>query len=73
MADPKERSSAQYILHARMGPVWRPLLTFGVGLMLALALDQTIRLLLPPEPTIEGVRGICRRCITIRYWLVGLP
>lgn len=37
-----------------MRPVWRPLLASGLGLMLALALDQTIRRLLPPEPTPEG-------------------
>jgi hypothetical protein len=33
--------------------MWRPLLTFGLGLMLALAVDQIARLLLPPEPTVE--------------------
>lgn len=37
-----------------MEPVWRPLLAFGLGLMLAVAFDQTVRLLLPPEPTVEG-------------------
>ena len=37
-----------------MEPVWRPLLAFGIGLLLALALDQTVRLLLPPEPIVEG-------------------
>ena len=37
-----------------MERVWRPLLAFGIGLMLALALDQTVRLLLPPEPAVEG-------------------
>jgi lysophospholipase L1-like esterase len=36
-----------------MRRVWRPLLAFGIGLMLALALDQTVRLLLPSEPTGE--------------------
>lgn len=36
-----------------MQPVWRPLLASGFGLMLALALDQTVRLFLPPEPTVE--------------------
>jgi lysophospholipase L1-like esterase len=36
-----------------MAPVWRPLPAFGFGLILALALDQAIRLFLPPEPTIE--------------------
>ena len=36
-----------------MRRVWRPLLAFGIGLMLALALDQTVRLLLPPEATGE--------------------
>jgi hypothetical protein len=34
--------------------VWRSLPAFGLGLILALALDQAIRLLLPPEPTVEG-------------------
>src|SRR4030095_12482930 len=34
-------------------PVWRPLLALGLGLMLAFAFDQTIRLFLPPEPTVE--------------------
>ncbi len=37
-----------------MEPVWRPLLVFGLGLMLVLALDQIVRLLLSPEPTVEG-------------------
>jgi hypothetical protein len=34
--------------------VWQRLLALAFGLLLALALDQTIRLLLPPEPVIEG-------------------
>jgi len=33
--------------------VWRPLLALGLGLTLALALDQIVRLLLPPEQTGE--------------------
>lgn len=37
-----------------MDRVWRPLLAFAFGLLLALALDQTVRLVLPPEPTVEG-------------------
>lgn len=37
-----------------MDPVWRPLLAFGLSLVLALAFDQTVRLLLPPEPVVEG-------------------
>ena len=31
--------------------MWRPLLAFGIGLILALAFDQTVRLLLRSEPT----------------------
>jgi hypothetical protein len=37
-----------------MEPVWRPLLALGLSLMLALAFDQAVRLLLPPETTVEG-------------------
>jgi hypothetical protein len=33
--------------------VWRPVLACAFGLLLALAVDQTIRILLPPEPTPE--------------------
>jgi hypothetical protein len=34
--------------------VWRRLAAFGIGLLLALAFDQIVRLLLPPEPAVEG-------------------
>ena len=43
-----------YILYARMRSVWRPIATCGLGLMLALAFDQTVRLFVPPEPNVEG-------------------
>lgn len=37
-----------------MARVWRPLLAFGLGLTLALAFDQAVRLSLSPEPVVEG-------------------
>jgi len=37
-----------------MQPVWRPVLASAFGVLLALAFDQTIRVLLPPEPAVEG-------------------
>jgi hypothetical protein len=35
---------------------WRSLVAVGLGLMLALALDQTTRLFVSPEPIVEGPR-----------------